>query len=69
MPSLYYGERQPFSPTEQTLTYQRLLLHVLAEAETLGVLVAGHYPLIDHARSAALLFNRRQYSKRRGMLA
>jgi hypothetical protein len=48
------------SPTEQTLNYQRLLLHVLAEAETrgftLGVLVAGHDPLIDHARSAALLY-------------
>jgi creatinine amidohydrolase len=69
----FLPERQPFSPTEQVLNYQRLLLHILAEAETLGfrlgVLVAGHYPLIDHARSAVLLFNKRQYSHRHGMLA
>jgi len=69
----FLPERQPFSPTEQALNYQQLLLHILAEAETLGfsvgVLVAGHYPLIDHARSAALLFNQRRYSKRHGMLA
>jgi creatinine amidohydrolase len=72
-PDNFLPERQPFSPTEQALGYQRLLLHILAEAETLGfrigVLVAGHYPLIDHARSAALLFNQRRYSKYHGMLA
>lgn len=69
----FLPDRQPFSPTEQVLNYQRLLLHVLAEAETLGfklgVLVAGHYPLIDHARAAVLLFNKRRYSKYSGMLA
>ncbi len=67
------GHRQPFSPTEQVLQYQRLLLHVLAEIESLGfalgVLVAGHYPLIDHARAAVLLFNKRHHSKYHGMLA
>jgi len=72
-PDNFLPERQPFSPTEQVLGYQRLLLHILAEAETLGfrlgVLVAGHYPLIDHARSAVLLFNKRRYSKYNGMLA
>jgi creatinine amidohydrolase len=72
-PDNFLPERQPFSPTEQVLGYQRLLLHILAEAESLGfrlgVLVVGHYPLIDHARSAALLFNKRRYSKYRGMLA
>ena len=72
-PDNFLPERQPFSPTEQVLNYQRLLLHVLAEAETLGftvgVLVAGHYPLVDHARAAALLFNKRRYSKYHGMLA
>jgi creatinine amidohydrolase len=66
-------DRQPFTPTEQVLNYQRLLLHILAEVESLGfalgVLVAGHYPLIDHARSAVLLFNKRHYSKYHGMLA
>jgi creatinine amidohydrolase len=30
----------------------------------LGVLVAGHYPLIDHARAAVLQFNRREFSQR-----
>jgi creatinine amidohydrolase len=72
-PDNFLPERQPFSPTEQVLNYQRLLLHILAEAETLGfrlgVLVAGHYPLIDHARAAVLLFNKRRYSKYHGMLA
>lgn len=45
---------------EHILSYQRLLLHVFLEARSLGfkviVPVAGHYPLIDHARAAASLF-------------
>lgn len=53
--------RMPFSAAEQALAYQRLLIHILAELETLGfevgVLVAGHYPLIDHARAAVLTFH------------
>jgi creatinine amidohydrolase len=61
-------DRMPFSAMEQALNYQRLLLHILHEAETLGfrvaVLVAGHYPLIDHARAAALLFNQRNQTRR-----
>ena len=72
-PDNFLPERQPFSPTGQVLNYQRLLLHMLAEAESLGfrlgVLIAGHYPLIDHARAAVLLFNKRRYSKYHGMLA
>ena len=72
-PDNFLPERQPFTPTEQALNYQRLLLHVLAEVESLGfalgVLVAGHYPLIDHARAAVLLFNKRHYSRYHGMLA
>ena len=66
-------ERQPFSATGQALNYHKLLIHILAEAESLGfevgVLVAGHYPLIDHARAAVLQFNQRNRSKRPGMLA
>jgi creatinine amidohydrolase len=69
----FTAAQQPFSATEQTLNYNRLLLHILAEAESLGfevgVLVAGHYPLIDHARAAVALFNQRQYSQQRTMLA
>jgi hypothetical protein len=33
------------------------------------VLVARHYPLIDHAQSAIVLFGQRRFSKRQGMLA
>ena len=72
-PDNFTPERQPFSATEQALNYHKLLLHILVEAETLGfelgVLVAGHYPLIDHARVAVLQFNQREFSKRSGMLA
>jgi creatinine amidohydrolase len=72
-PDNFLPERHPFTATEQTLNYQKLLLHILAEAESLGfevgVLVAGHYPLIDHARAAAQLFNQRAHSKRHGLLA
>ncbi len=67
------AERQPFTVTEQTLNYNRLLLHILAEADTLGfdvgVLVAGHYPLIDHARAAVQQFNQRGAETHRHMLA
>jgi creatinine amidohydrolase len=72
-PDNFLPDKQPFSPMHQALNYQTLLLHILAEAESLGfalgVLIAGHYPLIDHARAAVLLFNKRRYSKYQGMLA
>ncbi len=72
-PENFGRDRQPFSATEQAVNYHKLLLHILAEAESLGfelaVLVAGHYPLIDHARAAVCQFNQREYSRRRGMLA
>ncbi|MBN1936869.1 MAG: creatininase family protein [Anaerolineae bacterium] len=72
-PDNFLPERMPFTATEQVLHYNKLLLHILAEAESLGfrvgVLVAGHYPLIDHARAAALQFNQRAWSKRHGLLA
>ena len=72
-PDNFLPERQPFTATEQAVNYHKLLLHILAEMESLGfqvgVLVAGHYPLIDHTRAAVLQFNQREYSKRHGMLA
>jgi len=72
-PENFGVERQPFSPTEQAIHYHQLLLHILAEVESLGfrvgVLVAGHYPLIDHARAAVLQFNQRDHSRRAGLLA
>ncbi len=73
LPENFTAERQAFSATEQAVNYHRLLLHILVELETLGfkvgVLVAGHYPLVDHCRAAVLQFNQREYSKRHGMLA
>jgi len=72
-PDNFLPERMPFTATEQVLNYVKLLLHILAEVESLGfrvgVIVAGHYPLIDHARAAAALFNKRGYSRSHGMLA
>jgi len=74
-PDNFLPERHPFTATEQAMNYQKLLIHILAEAESLGfqvgVFVAGHYPLVDHARAAAVLFNRRHYSptRRHGLLA
>ena len=72
-PDNFLPDRQPFAATEQALNYHKLLLHILAEAESLGfqvgVLVAGHYPLIDHARAAVVQFNQREYSRHYGMLA
>jgi len=63
-PENFTPERFMFTATEQNENYQRLLAHILNQAETLGfevaVLVAGHYPLIDHARAAALLYNKRR---------
>jgi len=72
-PENFDPDKMPFSKTKQVLNYHKLLLHILAEVESLGfkvgVLVAGHYPLIDHARAAVLQFNQRKYSKVEGMLA
>ena len=65
-------ERHPFTATQQAINYHQLLLHILAEAESLGfkvgVLVAGHYPLIDHARAAVLQFCQRGYTRKHGLL-
>ena len=65
-------ENFPFTATEQTIAYNHLLLHILAQADTLGfkvgVLVAGHYPLIDHARAAVMLYLQRVLGKKDRML-
>lgn len=72
-PGNFLPERMPFSPMDQSLNYERLLIHILAEVMSLGfqlgVLVAGHYPLIDHARSAVLKFNKWRPARYGGMLA
>jgi creatinine amidohydrolase len=72
-PENFTPARQPFSASEQAVNYHKLLLHILAEVQSLGfqvgVLVAGHYPLVDHACAAVLQFNRSEISKQGGMLA
>jgi creatinine amidohydrolase len=63
----------PFPAADQVTSYNTLLRHVLAEVESLGfkvgVLVAGHYPLIDHARAAVLLHNQKRGGGKTKMLA
>ena len=53
----YMGERQQ----EADVRYVELLLHVMKEIRSLGfrviVVMAGHYPLLAHARAAVELFN------------
>ena len=48
----------------QNRNYHNLLVHICHEAKSLGfkvlVIGAGHYPLLDHARSAAALFHQEQ---------
>ena len=64
-PDNFTPKSHPFTPAEQVENYHRLLYHILVETESLGfdvgVLVAGHYPLIDHARSVVLRYNQRRY--------
>jgi creatinine amidohydrolase len=58
-----------FTPQEQYENYQRLLLHCLTQMQSLGftalVLLAGHYPLIDHARSACSVFHQSRWHGKR----
>ena len=72
-PDNFTPEAHPFRAADQVIHYHKLLFHILAEVESLGfdlgVLVAGHYPLIDHCRSAVLMFNQRRYDAKRRMLA
>lgn len=48
----------------QNRNYLALLVHIFHEIKSLGfkalVIGAGHYPLLDHARSAAALFHQEQ---------
>jgi len=57
------------SPHQQNMAYIELLVHMLNQGQSLGfevlVIVAGHYPLIDHARAAASLFQQQRWDNRR----
>lgn len=60
-------ERFPFSGMRQVEHYQHHLIHIMTEAASYGfelvVFVAGHYPLVDHARAAILSYNQWAYDK------
>ena len=57
------------SPHQQNMAYIELLVHMLNQGQSLGfevlVIVAGHYPLIDHARAASSLFQQQRWGSRR----
>ncbi len=58
-----------YTPQQQYENYQRLLLHCLLQIKSLGfrviVIVAGHYPLIDHARAACSIFHQTRWKGQR----
>jgi creatinine amidohydrolase len=59
-------------PHQQYENYQRLLLHCLAEVQSLGfkvaALVTGHYPLLDHARAACSVFHQSRWNNQRARM-
>ena len=61
-------DRFPYSGMEQIEHYQHHLTHIIAEAASYGfelvVFVIGHYPLIEHARSAVISYNQWAYDKK-----
>jgi creatinine amidohydrolase/Fe(II)-dependent formamide hydrolase-like protein len=68
-PENFAAESSRFSAQEQYENCLRLLVHILAQAQSLGfrlaVLVPGHYPLLDHARAACVQFHQMRWSGKR----
>lgn len=66
--SLLGEDRFPYSGMEQINHYQQHLIQIMAEAASYGfllvVFIVGHYPLLDHARSAVLSYNQWAYDKK-----
>lgn len=65
LPSQNFNPGYMIEPVSvQNRNYQNLLIHIFHEIKSLGfkvlVIGAGHYPLLDHARSAAALFHQEQ---------
>src|SRR5205085_835083 len=61
-----------FTPREQYENYHRLLLHCLFQIQSLGfkvaAIIAGHYPLIDHARAACSVFHQSRFNGKRAAM-
>lgn len=68
-PELFAPGYMRFTRQQQYENYQRLLLHCLFQVRSLGfkvaTFVAGHYPLLDHARAACQLFHQSRWDDRR----
>lgn len=66
--ALFGEDRFPYSGMEQINHYQHHLIHIITEAASYGfelvVFVIGHYPLIEHARSAVMNYNQWAYDKK-----
>lgn len=66
--ALLKEDRFPYSGMEQIQHYQQHLIHIMAEAASYGFLLAvfivGHYPLVEHARSAVVSYNQWAYDKK-----
>ena len=65
LPAESFGHGYMVEPiSAQNRAYHNLLIHILHEIRSLGfriaVIGAGHYPLLDHARSAAAVFFQEQ---------
>lgn len=64
---LLTSARFPYAGMEQIEHYQHHLIHIMAQAASyrfrLIVFIAGHYPLIEHARSAVITYNQWVYDK------
>ena len=67
------ADKFPFNADEQSRNYNNLLMHILSQAESLGfkvaVFIAGHYPLVDHAAAATLLYHQRSINSGKKMLS
>lgn len=66
--ALFGEDRFPYSGMEQINHYQHHLIHIITEAASYGfqlvVFIIGHYPLIEHARSAVISYNQWAYDKK-----
>lgn len=68
-PANFAPDQTRFNAHQQYENYQRLLIHILTECQSLGfkvvVFLAGHYPLIDHARAACSVFQQTRWNGQR----
>lgn len=58
----------PYTGMQQIEHYNHHLIHIISEVASYGfkliVFIVGHYPLIEHARCAAITYNQWAYDKK-----